>query len=270
MPALYAHWTLGNKSIPCFSAKTQKVITKYRYAFDIGLQGPDFLFFKDMGANKATKKLAMKLHYSPFKKTLEKFMAVYLNDKQDIVLSYLYGFIGHFVLDTNGHEYINMVVDRDGVNHNELETEFDRHLANAGGINMFKLKTERFLTCDEQTANAISQVFSVFNEVSSEDIKKSIHDYYTLKKLIRIMQRFVPFVLDPAFKILNVEEFAGGINLKRKINAKLLPYVAEVQKRYDTAFEMYPKLIKNFNEALNGADLSDYFNRDFEQYKKGE
>lgn len=48
MPAAYAHYTFGKKVLANIeNPDIRRIITEHRALFDIGLHGPDILFFTD-------------------------------------------------------------------------------------------------------------------------------------------------------------------------------------------------------------------------------
>ena len=45
MPSTYAHYTFGERMLPLFPAKIRALIQENRALYDIGLHGPDILFY---------------------------------------------------------------------------------------------------------------------------------------------------------------------------------------------------------------------------------
>lgn len=269
MPSLYAHYLLGQQSLSKFQPEILKAVTDYRAAFNLGLQGPDFLFFKNFGADKDASALSSQIHKTPFKETLDALTRIYkqaYKSQNEQALSYITGFIGHFALDTNGHEYVNYAAHYDNISHMELEAEFDKFLIRKQGLDPFLLDQAALIRADGGLKNLVSELFSDFS-LSKNEIERSISDFIKAKKYIVFAQRHVPFLIEPCLKMLGVYEFAKGFYYKRKDNAALRGGVLKLFEKYNLALEIYPKLAMEYVRFLDGGELGEYFDRDFEVYK---
>lgn len=262
MPAIFAHWLLGEKVLDKLDAEKRKVLIENRQAFNLGLQGPDFMFFKDMGADREAMDLAESLHKSPASYALTAFSKVYSNSKKPTALAYILGFIGHFALDTNCHGYVYRVVDRDRVDHNELETEFDRFLMMNQGLDPSKVKIEDLIALDRGDLKAIVPLYEVFNKVSEEKLAQSFTDFHKYKKMIRTIQTRAAFMIDPTLKLVK-KDHLYGIFMKKEANRLLEPYMLPMEGYFKRALEVYPQLMEDYLKSLEGKDLAPYFSRNF-------
>lgn len=127
MPCFYAHQSFGKKVAEILPENLQKIIKKYPVHFQIGLQGPDFLFFYHPFLKLRTNQLGYWQHRQtpvPFlnamRTTLQK------NTNSAIALySYLFGYLCHFALDSECHHYIITLCKQSGFQHLVTENEFD-------------------------------------------------------------------------------------------------------------------------------------------------
>ena len=202
MPAIFAHWLLGEKVLENLESNEKKIILRNRKAFNLGLQGPDFMFFKDMGQDKEVFALASRLHSGPASDVLTEFTNIYKSSENPGSLAYILGFIGHFVLDTNCHWYVFKVVDEDGVDHNELETEFDRFLMLKEELKPSTVKVEEFISLENVNLKKTASLYQNFEEGTPENLEKAFADFYKFKKAVRILQAKTPFLIHPGLKIL--------------------------------------------------------------------
>ena len=63
MPSTYAHYRLGQEVYKSVSALARTAIKSHKELFDIGLHGPDILFYyKPLIYNNPTSKLGHKIH----------------------------------------------------------------------------------------------------------------------------------------------------------------------------------------------------------------
>ena len=44
MPAIFTHYTFGAEALADFTAPVRRIVCAHRGLFDLGLQGPDFIF----------------------------------------------------------------------------------------------------------------------------------------------------------------------------------------------------------------------------------
>ncbi|NLK46695.1 MAG: zinc dependent phospholipase C family protein [Treponema sp.] len=266
MPAIFAHWLLGEKSIKTLDARKRAIILEHRETFNLGLQGSDFTFFKNMGADKEVSDFGNLLHDQPAVYSIKEFTKVYKTSKNPELLAYILGFIGHFTLDTNCHWYV-FSTEKDGVDHNELETEFDRYLMIQEGLNPAMVKIEEYIFPNASDLKNIAKLYEAFGEIPTEKFEQSFLDFYKFKKIIRKLQILPSFLINLTLKIFK-KEHLFGIFMKKKTNKSLSKYINSLHNCFEKSLSMYPTLIENFMNSLDGAKLDTYFNRDFT--RKGE
>lgn len=129
MPGLYAHYTFGQKVKKMLPEEIQICIDLYKDEFDLGLQGPDVLFFYRAYRMNPTRHMGHKIHKKP--------MACYMRNMLPLVeekglyspeCAYLLGFVCHFMLDSGAHPYVNQKKKETKIGHIELEGEFEKYL----------------------------------------------------------------------------------------------------------------------------------------------
>lgn len=130
MPASYAHYKFGKLLLPQMPSETRSRIQRFRRLYDLGLQGPDFFFYYNPLIKTATGSLGGQYH----KQSGQIFFAHAASAATtEAAQAYLYGLLGHYVLDAMCHPYVNRVVEAGEARHVALESEFDRFLMEQDG-----------------------------------------------------------------------------------------------------------------------------------------
>ena len=68
------------------------------------------------------------MHEETARSFFEKARKQYQKRPNYVLLSYLCGFMCHYMLDSECHPYISRYMDERGLGHLEIETDFDREL----------------------------------------------------------------------------------------------------------------------------------------------
>lgn len=126
MPSTYAHYRLGRNCIPKLPDPVRELVERHRGLYDLGLHGPDFLFYHD----PITKDRLYRLGRSSHRLTGREFFtrAAERLRGDGAAKGYLFGVLGHFALDSLCHPFVNARAEAGTVGHMELETDLDRAL----------------------------------------------------------------------------------------------------------------------------------------------
>lgn len=129
MPSLYAHYTFGQKVKKLLPEEIQICIDLYKDQYDLGLQGPDVLFFYRPLKMNPVRYLGHKLHKKPAAFYFKKMLAV-VEEKGPYSpeTAYLLGVLCHFMLDSRVHPYVNRKMEETGLGHIDMEGEFEKYL----------------------------------------------------------------------------------------------------------------------------------------------
>lgn len=225
MPDLTTHYLFGETVYPNLNEDVQNVIDNHRNVFNVGLQGPDLLFFhnviKSPFINKSPlPKIGSRMHTELIKDVLN-YMKLYIgtlespSTEHDILSSYYIGYVCHYFLDKTVHPYVYYLVEKI---HNKFpkQTELSIHVKVESEIDVilykhFKnLKITQFpvkdiLTVSTLEKNIIGKMYSdmireLFNtEVSVADVMKSFDDLINASKLFYDKTK----VLGKVSKVLN-------------------------------------------------------------------
>ena len=125
MPASYAHYRFGKEVLPLLPGDVRQCIRRFRRMYDLGLNGPDFLFYFYPFLKTATRAMGHEFH---MQSGLEFFTHACSVATSEAARAYLYGLLGHYCLDRACHPYIDQLTQIGEVRHIPLESAFERHL----------------------------------------------------------------------------------------------------------------------------------------------
>ncbi len=124
MPAAAAHYRFGQEVFSLMTGKVREAVASHKSSFELGLQGPDLLYYyKPLGKNKINSR-GHELH--------DLSGSVFFSEAARVrptgsLLAYVLGTCCHYALDRHCHPYIDEF-GVDGRGHGILESDFDRYI----------------------------------------------------------------------------------------------------------------------------------------------
>ena len=131
MPSTYAHNRFGKRVLERLDGDARRIIERHRALFDIGLHGPDVLFHYRAFAHNAVNRLGHQAHTWTGRRFFAQALPAATDDESR---AYLYGFLCHFALDSACHDLIGCTVAKTGIDHNRVESDYERALMQADGL----------------------------------------------------------------------------------------------------------------------------------------
>ena len=165
MPALYAHDRFGEKVSEKSDGELKNIIFKYYNQYEVGLQGPDILFFYRPYHGNDVAKYGSHLHAVsalPFFEHAAKVVNHYGRDSAQY--AYLLGFICHYTLDSECHPYVSEMMEKEHVSHLAIESEFEKYLLKKDKQHPLAYRLDRLITADRETALAIAPFMKIFRQ----------------------------------------------------------------------------------------------------------
>ena len=152
MPSTYAHHRMGQEVIKQVSAPARDIIMKHKQLYDIGLHGPDILFYYHSLVTNPVNAIGYGLHERSGKYFFGKAAGIIetASDKE-AALAYIYGFICHFAFDEK--------IAQSGVSHTEIEVEFDRSLMIEDGKDPVRQDLTKHIVPSMENASVIAPFF---------------------------------------------------------------------------------------------------------------
>lgn len=264
MPSIYTHHMFGEQILKKLPSNMAHIIKKYRKPFQIGLQGPDFLFFYHPLLKLRPNRFGYKQHRTPAKYFLEPLLP-YLREigTDSPEYAYILGFICHFILDSECHEYVYEKVKQPSFNHLVMEMEFDRFLMEKNGFSPLKFPVYDFIPRDRLTVNTIANIYKPFG-ITAKEIAASLRGMRFYKRLFTSGKTLKRACIRLAMKLsMRYHELEGYMmDLIPKSHAKITN--KDLSICYQKAVKNAIPLIQSFHDGiLDAAPLDERFSCDF-------
>lgn len=264
MPSIYTHDRFGDRVFRALPEEIREHLKPHMTQFRIGLQGPDFLFFYHPLIKRMPNKLGHRQHKTPAKDFFEPLLPLLRKLGYDSPeYAYVVGFICHFMLDSESHEYVNKKAKEKGFNHLVMEIEFDRYLMKKDGLNPLKFAIWDYVPRDSKTIQTISNIYRNFG-LKTKHVATSLKGMYFYKKLFTTGKSLRRFFIRLGMKLtLCYRELEGHMmnlipqNSSKFTNPKLMSC-------FDGAIQKTIEIITEFHYGLmEEAPLSKRFDCDF-------
>ena len=157
MPTTYTHYAYGQEVFHKLPEELQRKIEPYIEYYNIGVHGPDILFYYFISKNPVTQ-YGVRMHGQKARDFFEKGMKKVREEKNPALMAYMLGFGCHYILDSTCHPYVNQVAAEGKISHTLLEKEFDRMLMYETGKNPLRFYPSHGIRASFYSARTIHQV----------------------------------------------------------------------------------------------------------------
>ena len=262
MPSTYAHRCFGEKVRAQLTGRAARIIDDNRELFDIGLHGPDILFYHKPLLYNQVNQLGRNMHkekgsrfFTDVKPLIEK------NTDPSGALSYILGFICHFALDSVCHPHVDEAIEKTGVPHMEIETEFDKMLMRRDGFDPWSFDSASHMKNDNRCAAVIAPLLGVSEKdayTAVKDMKKYAIFFTTTNPVTRSVVFFF-------LKISGLSKNIRGLFLNKKDHPKCRESSSLLAQKLDEAVPVGAALIENYMDFYeNDEKLCERFERTYE------
>ncbi len=268
MPTTYTHYKFGTEVLKVLPASLKARAERYRELYDIDQHGPDILFYYKALQKNPVASQGSALHRQNadvfFSRAVE---ILRMEEKQggtdiDAARAYLYGFICHFVLDSECHPYVQKMMQDGGISHNEIEMELDRYLLTADGYDPVRHVQTLHVHPSEENAAVIAPFF---HDLSVQQVHKALRSMIFYHNLFRVPGKVERALLFGAMKLVGKYDALHGIVMSLTPNPACRDYCLLLKRQYDEAVPVAVSLIAEFERVLEeGGTFSERFHRDFE------
>lgn len=262
MPTTYTHYRFGSDVLKQLPESYRERILAYRDLYDIGLHGPDLLFYYKALFKNPVNQLGFAMHERPGKDFFRAAKSA-LDPASDLVpsLAYLYGFICHFSLDSICHPYVEEQVRRTGITHSEIEAELDRALMIADGYDPITYRPTGHLKASEFNAHTIVRFFPTVTEPQIYKSIKSIRWYCNMLVAPKAYQRWV---INTALKLAGSYDSIHGMIINYQPNPACVTTRTTLEHLYQQAVPLAVDLIMEYQAYLSGdRNLDERFDHTF-------
>lgn len=253
MPAAYAHIFYGNTVYHHLPRLLQRRLLPERDLFEIGLQGPDILFYYHPLKKNAVSALGSRMHESSGRTWFSQAVQVLDAGKEqpdggrqweDAATAYVYGVLCHFVLDSHCHDYINAFVTQSGITHYEIEGEFDRSLM------VLKQKdpvSENPIPGFHASRRAAGVIAPFYPGLGENTVMAALQSFVRFHELLRCPTDFKREALYRGLKAIGQYENLHGHIINKEANPACEESNEELLRRLRAAVPEAIRLIEGFN-----------------------
>ena len=262
MPAFYAHHRFGEKVRQELDRELLAIVDAHRPQFDIGLQGPDLFFFYRPYSRNRVSKYGHHLHQIPAYPFFQHaFRVIEKSGVNSPEYAYLLGFICHYILDSECHGYVDLMIKETGVAHLEIEEEFEKMLLRMDGHDPLAYPLGDLVPQDRKTAEAICPFY---DNMTVEVARQSLADLRMVKRLFTAPGRLKHGMINTAMKLTGHYAQVKGLMNHRKDNPACAQTNRGLLERFDAAVPLAASMMKSYDDSLRtGSRLDPRFNRDF-------
>lgn len=259
MPSTYAHYRFGQEVLKELPNDIKKIIIENKELYDIGLHGPDLLFYYLPLKTNEINSIGYNMHEKTGKEVFDTFRKMMTSKKQiNHYLAYYYGFICHFALDATCHGYIEKRIHESGVSHGEIEVEFDRFLMIEDGLNPIRHKLTNHIIPSIDYARIIAPFFNV----TAQQVVKSLESMKFYNDLLiapsKLKRKFIYALL----RITGNYQEMHGLLVNYEANPLCKDSTEKLNQFYKQAIKKAVELISEYVQLSSLEKTKD----DFYQY----
>lgn len=259
MPSTYAHYRFGQEVLKELPNDIKKIIIENKELYDIGLHGPDLLFYYLPLKTNEINSIGYNMHEKTGKEVFDTFRKMMTSKKQiNHYLAYYYGFICHFALDATCHGYIEKRIHESGVSHGEIEVEFDRFLMIEDGLNPIRHKLTNHIIPSIDYARIIAPFFNV----TAQQVVKSLESMKFYNDLLiapsKLKRKFIYALL----RITGNYQEMHGLLVNYEANPLCKDSTEKLNQFYKQAIKKAVELISEYMQLSSLEKTKD----DFYQY----
>lgn len=173
MPTTYTHYAYGQDIFKKLPENIQRNIEPYMDYYNIGVHGPDILFYYHSYYKNRVNQYGVKVHHEPAREFFQRAFKVFqIQKNKRAAFAYLAGFMTHFILDSTCHPYVRKRIKETGISHTEIETDWDFQVLKRAGKNLNHYKR----ACHIKDKKEIAAVIAPYFKKSAKQIQGSLFD----------------------------------------------------------------------------------------------
>ena len=263
MPALYAHYIFGKRVYAALPASEKRIIKKGKDAFLLGLHGPDLLFYYYPVCKNRINQSGVQMHKELAADFFEKGRMLFKEDKDPVLRAYLYGFLCHFILDSECHSYINSYIKEHDVGHLAIETEFDRYLMKLGGHDPLTYIPVHHLISRVHTRRQISRILGT---VSPGQVGACIRTFRRVITFFICRKPEKRWLLRRLSKVAGQDRQIGGLIMDGQVHPECRESNRFLMRRLGLSVRLASEEIQKYSHAMDeGGLLSVRLYRNYEE-----
>jgi hypothetical protein len=264
MPAVYAHYLFGKKVFRALPKEEKQLIRKERDAYLLGLHGPDLLFYYYPICKNRINQQGVRLHKELAADFFDRGHTLYDQKKDETLRAYLYGFLCHFILDSECHPYVQYYMEEKHLGHLEIETELDRYLMKLQGMDPLRDVPVKHLISTAHTRKMISMLFDRITprqiDICIHSFRRIIHVFTCRTSSKRILFRMIS-------RMTGQEKELGGLIMDGRVHKACEESDRFLEERLEQSVKLAAEQILEYSRVLDGnALLSERLYRNYEEF----
>ena len=248
MPSTYAHRRFGANVLGHLPDALRAQLEHDRELYDIGLHGPDLLFYYHAASSTPVGALGNAMHEEPGRVFFDRARkVVHRETDRDAALAYALGFVCHFALDSTCHPCVEQYVRSSGVSHCEIETEFDNQLLRRDGHDPLY-----FFTAGHIKPSTIwARVVAPFYEgITVEETYEAMTGMVMVHHLLQASNPVKRWVVLTGIRAAGKWEYMHGLVANPKPNPKCEESGRQLDALYQKAQPLAVRLITEYVDGL--------------------
>lgn len=235
MPASYAHHRFGQMGFQQLPEEVRRTVQRFRQLYDVGQHGPDLFFYYQPLFHTKMGELGGKFHGMTGRDFFGSAVEKLREAPSEGAEAYLYGVLGHYLLDAACHPFVRQSAEQGIAGHTELETEFDRYLLEKDGKkqpHLQNLGRHMKLTWGESVT-----VSHFYPPASAYTIRRSVVSMAVVHRMLTMKNR------ELLTRILHLGgENAAEMVMYNRPNHKCVQLLSPLNERFELALARYPAM----------------------------
>lgn len=262
MPASYTHTLFGEKVYQKLDAKLQQMIKPYKKYYDMGLYGPDILFFYQPYHQHPLNRQGNQIHEDDAYDFFDEARNLIKTSKNPhAALAYICGFMNHFILDSECHGYIGQIEREMNATHAEIESDFDRQLLVNEGHIPHKEPIQQYIHTDRD----IAEIIAPFFHRTPKEIHKTLRSMKFYLGLLYCPHQLKMNFLFAGMKLVGVYDSMHGMVIVENENKKCQVSTPHLIELFNQSIDISITMIEDYIHLLNtNLALNERLHRNFE------
>jgi len=249
MPAVAAHYYFGEQVLKLLTGNIKILIKEHRPAFNLGLQGPDLLFYYKPWKKNEIVDMGHKIHREPagafICRALKNIKAMQNPEAQ----AYMLGFACHHVLDRTFHGRIAQLAP-EGREHLLFEAELDRQIAEEYlGCTITKFKRRQLVKIE---TNDFEWMKLIYPELSLEALRNCASSFAFFTWLLDSRSSLIKGLIHLSEKVFRQKGSFTSMMLRKECNEMYYEPAREIRSQMSGVAAAGADAVRNIFSCFKG------------------
>lgn len=261
MPTTYTHHIFGTLVYQQLTEELQKKIRADKNLYEIGLHGPDILFYYRPFEKNRVNGLGHKMHRESALEFFQRAKRQYQETEQESLLVYITGFICHFMLDSVCHPLVSDYMKKTGSSHAEIETDLDHVLMEKTHKDPIHFRPSSTVKRNAKDAQVIA---SVLEGMDKKTILTCLRNMKFYTNLTICSSEWKRKMLLLGMKVTGADEEIRGRLMEKRRSARCEESTRELIRQMKNCVPETVKMIESYWEIDGQEDVTqERFSRNY-------